>query len=491
LSIAAKTGDTSTAATLDWSEFAINAALPDGAAGDDLHVFHYRFDTVLDSAAQRKYPSRHLLDWFQATDATLQDRVARTISGAFQPTTPDKMVSFSVDRDLFDAGRGGTTSSDLVIEITANPRGHEGFNAAMLASFILDDRSHSASPIQTVTNRSYADPFPESWKRTVSVSTFPLRALRYPDPSSTGFLDTARLTGFNEVVSPYTGTVDAVPVPLPTNVKIGGVDFLEGGAIAFDGQRPVTVTWDAVPSARTYRLDIRRLNRPGAGSRTTSIATIRTAGTSLEIPAALLSDGPFFAFILNATRSPFDYGTGDISATGTPRANSAVASGRFRLSASCGDATVQAAEDCDDGRETATCNIDCTVPFCGDGLRNAAAGEACDTVEDALGCDSDCSLAVCGDGHPNQVVEDCDDGNTTDDGDGCGANCKFNNTCGNNIPELAAEQCDPGLADSAVCDSDCTLPSCGDGHVNTAAGEDCDDGNADDTDRCSAACKIQ
>jgi cysteine-rich repeat protein len=166
-------------------------------------------------------------------------------------------------------------------------------------------------------------------------------------------------------------------------------------------------------------------------------------------------------------------------------------SGLFRLSATCGDGTVDLGEECDTMGETAMCDIDCTKPKCGDGIRNAAAGEACDTIFDTDSCDSDCTLPVCGDGHINQVLEDCDDGNAIDDGNGCSAQCKFNNVCGNNHVENLVEQCDTGGVDTATCDSDCTLPACGDGHLNTAAGEQCDDGNTVNGDGCSSTCHIE
>jgi cysteine-rich repeat protein len=59
--------------------------------------------------------------------------------------------------------------------------------------------------------------------------------------------------------------------------------------------------------------------------------------------------------------------------------------------------------------------------------------------------------------------------------------------CGNNLQE-APEPCDTA-GDSASCDFDCTVPSCGDSHTNTAAGEACDDGNGVNTDVC-VACQI-
>src|SRR5689334_4158973 len=65
-------------------------------------------------------------------------------------------------------------------------------------------------------------------------------------------------------------------------------------------------------------------------------------------------------------------------------------------------------------------------------------------------CLSDQNL--CGNAHPDSG-EVCDDGNTLD-GDGCSANCKSDETCGN-------------------------------GTLDTAAGEVCDDGNQRDGDGCS------
>jgi cysteine-rich repeat protein len=130
--------------------------------------------------------------------------------------------------------------------------------------------------------------------------------------------------------------------------------------------------------------------------------------------------------------------------------------------------------------------------MCGDGLVNVAAGEACDTIVDTPGCDSDCTLPVCGDGHVNLALEDCDDGNAIDDGNGCSSSCKLNNVCGNGHIENLVEQCDPGTGkDTASCDSDCTLPVCGDGHVNPFTGEQCDNGSLNGTGHCSTTCKLQ
>jgi len=58
--------------------------------------------------------------------------------------------------------------------------------------------------------------------------------------------------------------------------------------------------------------------------------------------------------------------------------------------------------------------------------------------------------------------------------------------CGNGVVE-PGEVCDDGAA-SPACDTDCTLPVCGDGLLNSAAGEECDDGNQASGDGCRPNC---
>ena len=61
----------------------------------------------------------------------------------------------------------------------------------------------------------------------------------------------------------------------------------------------------------------------------------------------------------------------------------------------CSDAVVGASEECDDGEQTATCDVDCTLPACGDGVFNYLA-EECDASDPTYGggaCLDDCTLA--------------------------------------------------------------------------------------------------
>ena len=120
--------------------------------------------------------------------------------------------------------------------------------------------------------------------------------------------------------------------------------------------------------------------------------------------------------------------------------------------AECGDGVVGGDEACDEGGESPTCNADCTLAECGDGIHNVAAGEQCDDGGESATCDADCTAAECGDSTTNAA---------------------------------AGEACDEG-GETAACDADCTAAECGDGVENATAGEQCDDGNAVPGDGCEA-----
>ncbi len=183
----------------------------------------------------------------------------------------------------------------------------------------------------------------------------------------------------------------------------------------------------------------------------------------------------------------------------------------------CGDGSVDAGEQCDDGGETASCDDDCTFVYCGDGHTNETASETCDDAGESATCDDDCTTVACGDGNTNETAgEACDDGGesatcdadctvalcgdgtvnatageTCDDA-GESATCDLDCTaavCGDaTINVTAGEACDDG-GDSLTCDADCTGAQCGDGYTNSAAGEECDDGNLIDGDGCQSTCR--
>ncbi len=123
----------------------------------------------------------------------------------------------------------------------------------------------------------------------------------------------------------------------------------------------------------------------------------------------------------------------------------------------CGNGVVEADEACDEGGvQTATCEADCNLPACGDGIVNLHAGEACDEGGlQTAACEAMCTQAVCGDGIVNPH---------------------------------AGEACDEGEAnsDSGSCTLACQDAVCGDGLLGP--NEECDDGNEDDTDECNTDC---
>ena len=188
---------------------------------------------------------------------------------------------------------------------------------------------------------------------------------------------------------------------------------------------------------------------------------------------------------LDGTDDSTGPGTEDGDSTTDPTSGSSSDEGESSGGGTCGDGTVDPAEDCDDGGESATCNADCSAAACGDGITNATAGEDCDDTGESATCDADCTVATCGDGSLNTMAgEVCDDmgESATCDGDCTPASCGDGTT---NV--TAGEDCDD-MGESATCDPDCTAAACPDGVLNPTAGEECDDGDMNDANECSNAC---
>ncbi|MCK6547227.1 choice-of-anchor D domain-containing protein [Myxococcota bacterium] len=97
------------------------------------------------------------------------------------------------------------------------------------------------------------------------------------------------------------------------------------------------------------------------------------------------------------------------------------------VSATCGDGTIDANEDCDDGNtaDDDACSSTCAASRCGDGVTWTGV-EQCDdgNLDDGDACTASCTTAVCGDGFVQRGVEECDDGNTSS-GDACPATCRY------------------------------------------------------------------
>lgn len=96
-------------------------------------------------------------------------------------------------------------------------------------------------------------------------------------------------------------------------------------------------------------------------------------------------------------------------------------------------------------------------------------GEGTMGHDDVAGVEVVCSL--CGNGRPDSG-ETCDDGNRIG-GDGCSADCKSDETCGNGVWDKAArEACDPTAIDSPHCTAECRMTGCGNEVIDD--GEQCD-----------------
>jgi cysteine-rich repeat protein len=170
---------------------------------------------------------------------------------------------------------------------------------------------------------------------------------------------------------------------------------------------------------------------------------------------------------------------------------------RCLMASLCGNGEVDGEEECDEGFANSdvapdACRTTCVEAACGDGVIDD--GEDCDdgNVADGDGCSAECSFddGVCGNGLL-ESDEDCDDGNFLDD-DGCDTDCSFSaDVCGNLVVE-AGEECDDGNRSAGDgCEPDCTVTEdvCGNGRVDRD--EECDDGLRNSNvlpDRCRTDC---
>ncbi|MEE9294475.1 MAG: DUF4215 domain-containing protein, partial [Phycisphaerae bacterium] len=163
----------------------------------------------------------------------------------------------------------------------------------------------------------------------------------------------------------------------------------------------------------------------------------------------------------------------------------------------CGDAVLDAGEQCDDGNTVSGdgCDAICQDEFCGDNIVNDSPNEECDdgNTANSDGCDQFCQLegACCFENIA--CVENADESECTDNFGvylGDATSCSTCIICGDAVLD-AGEQCDDGnTANGDGCDENCLLEAvCGDGVVEGA--EECDDGNTTPGDGCDANCQTE
>lgn len=490
-------GATVSSTTLDWATTAdgAGAPLPDTEAGDDLVAFQWRDrnDTSVRGASERRLVAATALSGVRLTAG-----VAATIT-ATMPTAPPARMLVRFSRTGFDAvydgdsyviAAGDAVAAAPVLALPRTDRDLVGIATAgpqyFPASIELRYRGVHTSAI--TSDLDFPDVLPAAWPR-IFVRYY-TRVRRAVMPGATAG---AQVPGGIMAIAPWTpGVAPAMGPPLspPGNVTIGGVDAAGGGAIRKSGNAPVEVAWSPSARASQYQVTVYRAQNEGLRTIVLPVATLTTRGSSVRVPAEALGAGEFFAFSIAAIDSLNAYQDGDLLVRGVPLTFAAFPSGMFRIGATCGNGTVDPGEACDG--PSASCDVDCTAPACGDGLTNLEAGESCDAggaAADSPACDRDCTPNVCGDNRINSATEDCDDGNATNDNNGCSNTCLFNNVCGDGVRQVYGEACDTA-GDSASCDSDCTANTCGDGHVNSET-EQCDDGGTAPGDGCSATCTTE
>lgn len=134
----------------------------------------------------------------------------------------------------------------------------------------------------------------------------------------------------------------------------------------------------------------------GGGGAGGSSAPVGTGGASRGMDAAGGSNSP--------PTGPRDAGS-DHADSGDAMHDSGAATGDsgtppIVIPPGCGDMHKDKNEDCDDGAESATCNVDCTASRCGDHKTNKTAGEDCDDGKNgdaADGCTDACAWSCTSD----------------------------------------------------------------------------------------------
>jgi hypothetical protein len=376
--------------SVDWPQ---GAPLVDANAGDDLNVLHVRSESSIDPTSHLSWTITRILDRFDATGKSLQVGPATLISGAFPEASPEQTGTLSIVHDRFRAGYDLTTTPGRVsVQLLAHPVSSIGGvagQAALISGIALEQFPGSQAPSGTSTpSYTAVDPFPVAWKRALVVEYDQLRYVRL---SATAPVISV-LGGYRQTIENPAAIAADPQLATPSGVTIAGADFVTGGKLAFDGQSPVVVRWTAVPSAQLYELSLLRSTNDPTTRHDIVEDSVITADTMVVLPAAMLTSGAVYQLALTAIETPTDYRAGQLVPAALPLAAATVPSGRFRFTAHCGDGIVDAGEDCDTAGESASCNVDCTTPMCGDGLRNAAAGEACDSIRDSVGCKPDCTL---------------------------------------------------------------------------------------------------
>jgi hypothetical protein len=419
LANAPATGATALAgATYDWYAdgfwFGLSGGRPrlvDAARGDDLWLAHLRREPGVSSPPVGFFVTR-LLDIFRASAVAMRAGEETVISGSFDAVAADRQETATVFvGDLIagwnDGGAAVLHQVNAARYVAPAASRDTGSPGAPLWELVVVPRPGAPSSFNTTM--MYGNPYPAGWEQLVTTTYIRARRVAAPGATNGTFLASV---SFADRAPAATAQISSLLRP-PASVAIEGEEaLLDGGRIGFDGTTPVEVTWTAVSGAHAYVVHIQRLFRSGTGTARTSVASLTTTDTSIRVPAALLVEGELYAVRVGAVSGRPD----PVAAprrTAVPSGGAFIFTAPFLFSRLCGNGALDPGEECDPGPDgdTPTCDRDCSVPRCGDGIRNAAAGEACDHGgRYSLTCNADCTPSVCGDGKLNPMTEVCDDG---------------------------------------------------------------------------------
>jgi cysteine-rich repeat protein len=453
---------------------------------DDVEILHHH-STFTNLPVENK-GTDYLVEIARMTGLTQTDGTPLAVNGAFVDVPQDQTVTINFQMDALRQAYGNAphvqeiVSGGLGVLLGTDPNNR--FGPGLVNLTVSSVKSTTTAVGQMM---SYGNPYDSTWTFIAFETYLRRRRVRLP-----GVAANQPANNINQTIGATRGFTGGtvgptVQVGPPTNIRVGGTTATDG--VRTLGMAPITVQWTAVTNATRYRVSaLRLITQAQISGNPSNVATIITTETSATFPAEVFAAGERYVFNVAAIRDGLQYANGRLRAEVVPGFSASAATGVILFSNTCGNGTREGAEECDTAGQSATCDVDCSLPVCFDGILNTAAGEQCDPGIGTGTCDTDCTMRMCGDARLNLFAdEQCDDGNP-DDGDGCDHTCHYENLCGDAITQtIYGEDCDDQNTVNTDACINCKAAQCGDGFVQAGV-EQCDDGNLINGDGCGDAC---
>lgn len=365
-------GDIALHVTVDLQSADPNSYTPpliDASQGDSLYLVH-----ITGSGSS--------VDAFSSNTTTVVDGEATTITGAFSHVPQSLVQSDRFSESAFDTIYDHGTFESLVARSTVET----GPVAAFEPTFLTLARSEPTVNGDSTVDVSYGDPWPEVWPRITVDRVQRQRALSIPGTSGLGSVFTV-YEDARPRISPHT---IAPLTEFPTNLEVGGAAALESATARFDGTAPVLLQWTQTNRPSHFEVTVNQVSVQGGFTRADNVAVLRTTDTHVLIPPDVFVAGQRYVFVVKAVVDSTNYAGGVLLEPSIPRTVLPTTTGPVLVSPSCGNGKKDADEECDTSGESATCNADCSVARCGDGIANVHAGEQCDAGTNSVSCDQTC-----------------------------------------------------------------------------------------------------